>query len=547
MLAEVRPFWNAPRGPQRLLAASLGILQSIMLVLLLAVCGNTANLMLARAAARQKEMSVRLALGAGRLRIVRLLFTENLMLATLGGLLGAGIAWWGTGMLAATPPLRVRGIPVSFETHVDGLSLIFAVLLGVACGVVFGMPPALQLARADPQGMLRAGATTTSRSGLRNALMAIEVALALMVLIAGGLFLQSFLDTRDADPGFRREGVLLAGYDLTGRRTDDASVRTFAATLLERVRAVPSIESAAIATSVPLDIHGLPTRAFTLEGRARADAALDEALANAVSSGYFRVMGIPLMSGVDFADLRDPSPTPQAIVNEEFVRRYVAPSEPLGRRLEVRGRTYTIVGVARNSLYNAFGEPPTPIIYFSLRDRSAGVAEIHLRARTGSDAATARELRRIVREMDPDLPLYDIRTLSDHIEANLIFRRVPARLFTVLGPLLLLLAASGIYAVVAYAVSRRTTEIGVRLALGATGPRLIAQFVGESLAVVSAGAMAGWFVASVVVLNVLAMGSLDPGVFGGVPLLLLIVAAIACWIPARRATRIDPMIALRQE
>jgi putative ABC transport system permease protein len=377
--------------------------------------------------------------------------------------------------------------------------------------------------------------------------MGVEVALALMVLIAAGLFLQNFLDTRDTDPGFRREGVLLAGYDLTGRRTDGASARIFAATLLDRVRNLPSIESAAIATSVPLDIHGLPTRTFTLEGRARADATLDEALANTVSSGYFRVMGIPFRAGGDFAELRDPSPTQQAIVNEEFVRRYVQPSDPLGRRLEVRNRTYTIVGVVKDSLYNAYGEPPAPIIYFSLRDRPAGVAEIHVRGRTGSDTAIAGELQRIVREIDAELPLYDIRTLTDHIEANLIFRRVPARLFTVLGPLLLLLAASGIYAVVAYTVSVRTTEIGVRLALGATGPRIIAQFVTESLAIVGVGAMAGWLVACIVVLDVMAMGSLHPGVFGGVPLLLLIVATIACWIPARRATRIDPMVALRQQ
>jgi predicted permease len=547
LLGDVRAFWEAPRGPQRFLTASLAMLQTIMLLLLLAVCGNTANLLLARASGRQREMSVRLALGAGPWRVARLLLMENLLLALGGGLLGAAIAVWGTAALSAVPPLRVRGIPISLETSVDGLSLAFAVLLGIGCGLVFGMAPALQLALADPQQRLRAGSSTVPRSHLRNTLMAVEVGLALAVLVAGGLFLRSFMDTRDTNPGFKRDGVLLAAYDLTGRATGDSSARTFAATLLERLRAVPTIEAAAIATSVPLDIHGLPSRLFTVEGRARADGTLDEALVNTVTPGYFDLMGLPIRAGRDFVDLKDVAAPAQAIVNEEFVRRYLERLEPLGRRIDVRGRSYVIAGVVRNSLYNAFGEPPTPIIYFSFRDRPSAIGEVHLRARGGVEAAVAPELRRIVRDLDPELPIYDVRTLSDHIEANLIFRRIPARMFAVLGPLLLLLAAIGIYAVVAYTVSLRTAEIGVRLALGATAARLISQFVGESLAVVGVGAMAGWLVACVVALNVFAFDALDVGVFAGVPLILMFVASLACWLPARRITRVDPMIALRQD
>jgi predicted permease len=381
---------------------------------------------------------------------------------------------------------------------------------------------------------------------MRNILMASQVALALLVLIVAGLFLESFLETRTLNTGFRRDGVLLAAYDLTGRSTSQAFTRTFAAKLLDALRALPDVQGAAIASSVPLDIHGLPSRVFTVEGHTRTDADFDQALANTVTPGYFAVMDLPLRVGADFADLKDVNSPPQAIVNEEFVRRYLANAEPLGRRLTARGKTFTIVGVVRNSLYNAFGEPPMPAIYFSYRDSPTLVGEVHLWAR-GNETALAQDVRRVVRDLDPDLPVYNVRTLNTHIETNLVFRRVPARLFAVLGPLILVLAAIGIYAVVAYAMSLRTSEIGVRLALGATGRRLVAQFVAESLAVVSVGVIAGWLIAFIAAIDLLASVSIDPKVFGGVPALLLTVAAIACWLPARRAARVDPIAALRQE
>jgi predicted permease len=545
MVAELLPYGRAPRGPQRLLATSLTVLQGLMMLLLLAVCGNTANLMLTRASARQREMSVRLALGATRWRVASLLLAENLTLALAGALLGAAFAVWAVGALSALPPMRVRGIPISLQSDVSGTGLMFAILLGLACGLTFGLAPAVQLARADPQTTLRAGGSTAPRSLLRHALMASEVCLAVIVLVVAGISFQRFMETRGTDTGFTRNGILLAAYDFADRANDSAA-RLFAARLTERLRALPAVQAAAIATSVPLDIHGLPTRFFTLEGRARTDGTLDQALANTVTPGYFAVMGIPFRAGADFANLSDPSAPPQAIVNEEFVRAYISPGEPIGRRIGVRGRTYTISGVVRNSLYNAFGEAPTAIIYFSYRDRPSSSGEIHVRTRPGSEAAVARDVRRIVRDLDAELPVYDIRTLNDHIESNLIFRRVPARMFSVLGPLLLVLAAIGIYAVVGYTVSLRTTEIGVRVALGASARRVVGQFVGESLVVIGVGGLVGWTIAAAIAI----LGSStarDLPVFIGVPLLLLLVASIASWLPARRAALVDPVVALRHE
>jgi predicted permease len=541
---EVLPFWQTPRGPQRLLVTALVILQGLMLLLLLAVCGNTANLVLARASARQREMGVRLALGAGPWRVASLLLTETVVLGLLGGVLGAGVAVWGTDALVTLP---LTGLPIRFQTSVDGLVVAFAIALGVLSGVLVGLPPALHLARTDPQLAIRAGARTAASSPLRNALMAVQVALALVVLIMAGLFFKSFMETRDVNPGFRRDGVLLAAYDLSGRNASAAFVKAFPRRLLDDLRALPSIAGAAIASSVPLDIHGLPERTFALQARARTDGTLDRTLANTVTPGYFAVMDIPLQAGKDFVPLDDESTAPQAIVNEAFVRMYLDGIEPIGRRLESRGRTYEIAGVVRNSLYNAFGEPPTPIVYFSYRDDTLPLGELHLRARTGAEAPLTPEVRRVIREIDPELPLFNVRTLNDHVETNLVFRRVPARLFGVLGPMLLMLAGIGIYAVVAYTVSLRTSEIGVRLALGATAHRIVGQLVGEGLAITTLGALVGWALALMIAMAVIGDRALDPVVFAGVPAILLGVAAFACWLPAHRASRVEPVTALRHE
>src|SRR5262245_46079478 len=544
MQAEVVPFWQATRGPQRMLASALLMLQGVLLLLLLAVCGNTANLLLARASARYREMGVRLALGAARWRIARLMLIENVMLGVAGAVIGAIIAAWASGALRAVP--FITAFPVKFQTSLDGLGLTFTMALGILCGVIFGIVPALQLASVDPQAALHSGARTAGKSRLRNVLMGAEVGLALIVLLAAALFLRSFSETKEVDPGFKREGVLLAAYDFAGRNVDAPFARDFARRLLESLRALPDVEVAAIASSVPLDIHGLPMRSFTLEGRATSDATPDTALTNLVTPGYFAAMAIPFRQGRDFADLADTTAPAQAVVNEEFVRRFVGGADPIGRRIQSRNTNYVITGVVKNSLSDSFSESATPVIYTSYRDRPTARGEIHVRTRAGAETLLGPQIERVVRELDPELPVYDIRTLADHVEKNLFLRRIPARIFVVLGPVLLGLAAIGIYAVVAYTVSQRTKEMGVRLALGATVNGLVGSILADTLRVVSAGAMAGWAIALIINLH-LVRGPIYVSVFVGVPLLLMLVAALACWVPARRAATVDPMIALRQE
>ena len=548
--AEVLTYFNAPRGPQRFFASGLWFLQFVMLLLLLTVCGNTANLVLARASARQREVGIRLALGARPWRIASLLVTEHLLLAAAGTAVGVVLAMWGTTALRAVP--MTGAFPVKFQTEVDVVTLAFAAGLGLLSAVVFGVPAAAYLSDTDPMVALRAGSRGSGRGGMRSTLMAVQVGLAVVVLIAAGLFYRGFEDSRVVDPGFRTEGVLLAAYDLSGRLTPGSSdqgraARTFADRLLTGLRAIPGIEAASISTAVPLDIHGMPSRSFQVEGRTRPDGQSDRALSNVVSPGYFATLGIAFLQGRDFSSLADTTPPPQAIVNEAFVREFLQGVEPLGHRLEARGRVYTIIGVVRTTTYNAFAEPPTSILYLSYRDLSPLAGEIHLRTTPGREETLANAVRGVIRDLDPELPVYNVRTMPEHIDRNLVLRRIPARMFVVLGPLLLLLAAIGIYGVVAFAVSQRAKEIGVRLALGATSGRVVRGIVRDSLQPIWIGVTIGWVLAVFVDLHLVRGGVRDVPVLIAVPVVLMGVATLACWIPARRASEIAPTRVLRQD
>ena len=541
---EVVPFWRAPRGPQRMFLQALGVLQGLMLLLLLAVCGNTATLLLARAASRQRELAVRLAMGASPWRVARLLFAEALAVAVAGAALGVLLAAWGVRLLRAVP--LTEALPIRFQTTVDGVGFAVALLLGVLSAALVTVLPAWQVFRLDVTAGVAAGARSAAAGWWRSAAMAVEVALAMIVLVVAGLFLGTFSDTRDTDPGFERQGVLLAAFDRSARGDDDEAARRYVMRALAAVRPLPGVTTAAVASSVPLDIHGLPRRSFVVEGRPRTDGVVDRAASNVVTPDYFTTMGMRWLEGDGFAALDDRTAAPQVVVNRAFVDRYVGPGAVVGRRLLQGERTFTIAGVVATSLSDAYGEPPTPAIYFSYRDVPVRGGEVHVRTRPGAEATLAGPLRAAVAALDPASPVFNVRTLDEHVENNLLLKRIPARLFLALGPLLLILAASGIHAAVSYAVSARRHEIGVRLALGATGGRVVGEQVTASLAVVAAGAVSGWLLVWIVYTRGLG-GATDLRAFAAVPALLLAVAAVSSWLPSRAAAGVDPVRALRRE
>jgi predicted permease len=551
LIPDLLPLWRSPIGAQPYMLGALATQQILVFLVLLVVCANTANLLLARATVRQKEIGIRLALGAGRLRLIRQLFTESLLLALLGALGGVLLSLWGIDALHHIP--MPGNLPIKVVSRLDATGGAFSVLLGIACGLLFGLAPALQLTRADVNAALKVGgreAGAAPRHRLRDLLIAAEVAIALIVLVLAGLFLKSFRNAHTADPGFDTRGVLLSSFDLAAKGYNKKTARAFVRALLPRLQATPGVAAATLATFVPLEVRGLPKTAFALQGQATASGRPEVALYGYVAPGYFQTLGIPLVDGADFADLGNVAKPAEVVVNQEFARRYWPGVSPLGRKLVVEDTTYEVVGVARDSQCVSLSAQPAPLLYFSLRDRFSLSLELQVRTR-GDPLAFAPEVRRVVRELDANLPLRDVRTLTQNIEESLVAIRVPARMLAVLGPLALLLAAIGIYSVLSYSVAQRTHEIGVRRALGASPRNVVALIVRQGIAVVATGLVVGLgivYLASFYLSRILVkVPPGDPAIFLTVPALLLAIAWLASWLPARRAAKVDPMVALRAE
>ena len=542
--AELTAFATPPRGPQRMLGSALVFLQGLMLLVLVAVCGNVANLFVAKVSARHRDFGIRLALGASRVRAARLVLAEAGLVAAGGVVFGILLARWGVTVLQVGQ-LAIP-IPVRFQTDVDAGGLALAAASGLLATLLSAGAPIWVIGRLPLQRLVRNGARGAGRSTLRRTVMGVQVALASLVLVTAALFVGRFQETRDVDPGFKMDGVLLAAYDLTGRVSNADQNRAFAARALGAVRAASGVSAAALATSVPLDIHGLPLRSFAIEGHARSDGAKDQSLSNVVSDGYLATMGIRLLQGRDFSPLEAGPPVAEAIVNQAFVDRYLAGEAVLGRRLQSSGTTYVIVGVAATTVSNAFGEPPAPLILYGFAARPSSSAEIHVRTMPGMEAGLSSTLRRVFRELDATVPVYNVRTLQQHVATNLVLRRIPAQMFLVLGPLLLCLAAFGVYAVVDYEVSQRTAEIGVRVALGARPGQVARTLAAETIGIAALSVATAMTIVVLIDLHVVRGGARDLPALLGTPVALLAVVSVASWLPARRAAGINPSIAMRR-
>ncbi|HVF70618.1 MAG TPA: ABC transporter permease [Chthoniobacterales bacterium] len=521
------------------------------LVLLLA-CVNLANLLLARATERRKEIAIRLAVGASRARLIRQLLTESVTLSLLGGAGGVILAAW-INHLVRTIKLPTD-VALMFDLRVDWRVLSFTLLLSLLTGVLFSLIPALQSSKPELVPALKDETSMAGfrRSRLRNGLVVLQVALSLVLLICAGLIVRSLQEAQRMRPGFNPENAVAVSFDVGLQGYDETRGRAFQKQALERIRALPGIESAALTDNIPLSLNYNSTSIY-LEGQPpAASAQLPPAIPASVTPHYFRTMGIALR-GRDFTEQEDKKENRVAIVNETFAKKFFPGQEAIGKRFNFSGPEnplWEIIGVCGDGKYNSLGEEPKAAIFRpQLRDYSTGVALV---ARTARDTrSTLAAIQREMRSLDPTLPLYEVKTLTEHMKIPLFPARMAAGALGSFGILALVLAAVGIYGVMSYVVAGRTREIGLRMALGARGAnvrRLILR-QGMTLALIGSGiGLLIAFLATRLLKTVLyGVSAVDATTFIGVTLLLGTVALLACWIPALRASRVDPMVALRAE
>ncbi len=544
------PLFEAAVGEMR---PTLWVLLGAVALVLLIACANVANLLLARASSRHKEIAIRSALGASRRRLVRQLLTESLLLALVGGAVGVLLAYWGLDLLLSLAP---ENLPRMRDVSLDARALGYTFAVTLLTGVIFGLAPALQSSNPDLNETLKEGgrgSTGGRRQRVRSLLVVTEVALALVLLAGAGLMLKSFWRLQQVDPGFNAENALVVNVNLPPSKYADAQQQAaFFRQLLERTATLPGVQAVGATQSMPIIndfILGL-----VIEGRPPA-APGDEPSTNyyAISPDYFRAMGIPLIRGRAFTE-RDTTGAPRvAIVNETFARRFFPDEDPIGKRIHVTNGPETfreivgIVGDVRH--YGLEREAPAQAYEPYLQQPFAGMSIV---VRTAADPANlSAAMRQEVFALDKDQPVASVRTLEEILAESVAQRRFSMFLLGLFGGIALLLASVGIFGVMNYTVAQRTHEIGIRLALGAQRRDILRLVVGQGMGLaligVALGLVAAFAGTRVMASMLYGVSATDPLTFTGVALLLAVVAFLACYLPARRATKVDPMIALRYE
>jgi putative ABC transport system permease protein len=531
------------------------LLGSVGLVLLIA-CANVANLLLVRASARRKEMAVRVALGAGRMRIIRQLLTESVLLAALGAALGILLAFWGTSLIISQVP---DGVPRLHEARVDEPVLVFTLALSLLTGLLFGLAPALQASRPNLTEGLKEGERGSSgrRQRLRGVLLVGEVALTLALLVGAGLLIQSFRRVLQVNPGFEVRNLLT--MQLSVNNPDGQQVANFFEQLQQNVRNMHGVRSVAVSNGLPFEGANYPP--FFIEGRPEAENK-PSGLRYTVSPDYFRTMGIELVKGRLFtaADTRD---GPRVVVIDEVLARQYFPDEdPLGKRLRSPSPdspNLEIVGVVRHvEHYNLDGQTPAQPQFYTnfnqtpLEALPNSVRRINLLVRTEVEPLSlAQAARSQVAALNKDQAVFNVRTMEQIVGRSFAARRFSMLLLTVFAAVALVLAGVGIYGMMSYAVAQRTREIGVRMALGAQVSDVLRLVIGQGMKLVLVGVALG-LVASVALTRTIesllfGVSATDPATFASIAVLLALVALLACFVPARRAAQVDPLIALRGE
>jgi len=532
-------------------STEVGLSSVVMIVvalLLLVGCVNVANLFLARARDRAREMAARLSLGATRFALVRQLLTESLAFAGLAAVAGLGVALWAIGLAnQITLPFDVG---FSAGLQLNPAVLTFTLAISVATGMLFGIVPALQATHPSLVPALKGEAPAgLSRSRVSRGLVVAQMALSVVLLASAGLFLRNLAAATAVDKGFISDHLLLADVDPGLQGYSRARSEDFYHRLRERLGAVSGVSAVGFAANVPLGFSNRDN-GITVPGYI---AAANESMSvheNVVTPGYFEAMGIPLLQGRGFAAQDDSMARPVLIVNQQFVDHFFAGQDPIGRIVHVKGKDHSIIGVVPTGKYQRLGESPIAYMYFTQAQQWEAGMTIHLRT-AGVPEMAIPALRSEVAAMDPTLPLSNVRTMETHLGIALLPARLGGAVLGVFGLLGLAMAAVGTYGVMAYSVSQRTKEIGIRMAIGAASLDVVRLMMRQGMSLVLVGTaigLLGAFVASRLIRGVLYSGAAnDPVTFAVVPLVLIGVATLAIWIPARKASAIDPLLALRGE
>ena len=542
--------WLIPEQIRRSLLLFLGAVGIVLLI----ACSNVANLMLARANARQKEISIRIALGAGRRRIGSQLLVESLSLAMISGVVGIGVAWLAMKALRALDP---GDVPRLDELSMDARVLGFSVLISLLTGILFGLAPAIHAARTNLNEMLKEGGRSVTggrlRQRIRSMLVTVEVGLSVALLVSAGLLLRSFWRLQDVSPGFKPDHLLTMRVNLPRNRyPENPRAWGFYKRFLEEVGALPGVESVAVSSGLPMSGGGTAGE-VRVEGRPAADGTQASADWRVVSPGYFHAMGIPLR-GREFEE-RDNNDAPQVtIISEEMARRYWPDEDPIGKSVTLMsfGRTpFTVIGVAGNVRTVALESDSNPMTYTST-PFAASWNPMNLVIRTSGDPASqVAAVRSQLASIDPNIPVYEVRTMDEIVAGTLGSRRFTMFLLAVFAGVALLLACVGLFAVMAYLVSQRTHEIGVRLALGARPGDVFRLVIGRGMTLAAAGSALGlggaWAIGRFIESMLYQVKPTDPITLASAPVVPLVVALLACYVPARRAMKVDPMVALRYE
>jgi predicted permease len=549
----VHPLWRAPFSANAIFSLLLPMLMAIAGVVLLLACANVANLMLVRSVARRRELAIRMSLGATRWRLVRQLLIESLVLAFAGGAIAMLITLWTAGSMARfMPPMD---FPFLLNVQPDRTVLLATAGISLLTGVIFGILPALRASGEAPVTVLKeeggSSSGARSKSRLAGGLVVAQISLSLLLLVCAGLFIRSFLRAQQIDAGFNARGILLATYDLFPAGYTPASGTAFDRQLLARLEALPGVQSVSLSDRIPLSMGGGST-SVKPEGyveRPNESMEVDVAL---VTGNFLKTMQIPLVSGREFTAEDTEKTQRVAIVNRNFVDRYWPGQNAIGKQVhsDLTNELFTVVGVTRNSKVNTLSEVPTPMIYLPLYQVYRPTVTIMARV-AGDPMAYAEGVRKTVQGLNADLVLHDVTTLEVRQQLATFVQRLAGTFVGAFGLLALILAAVGIYGVTAYTTRQRTHEIGIRMALGAARQDILKLVLTQGLRLTVIGVLLGLAVSFALTRflssQLLGVTSTDMVTFAGVAFLLCAVALAACYIPARRATRVEPSVALRNE